>query len=379
MIKEADPDKRFLKTLVVLYAEDDDEVRRQFVELLQRRVREVLPARDGAEALALFREKRPDLVITDIRMPAMDGLSLAKAIREEAPATPVIVTTAFDQTEYLVRAIDIGVEQYLMKPVERSLLDARLLACVRRLRVEAEAAKARDLEVEMGRARALRLLAGGLAHDYNNLLQAILGNVALAREVLPADNAAEEMLRDAESAALEAKGLSQQLLALAEKTTVGKGPTDVESAVRTALGEVLSDSRITVAIQAARDCPRAQIGADVVQAVVRQLGTNAREAMPNGGALRVTIEVTEGLSPADPPRVHMAFQDTGRGVAEEDLARIFDPYFTTKPRGSQRGTGLGLSVVQALLQRYGGAISVTSKEGEGATFDVWLPVAATSS
>lgn len=376
MSHEIDPDRRFLRGLVVLYAEDDPDVRRQLVELLSRRVREVIPARDGAEALALFHARRPDLVITDIRMPSMDGLTLARAIHDVAKSTPILVTTAFDQTEYLVSAIEIGIEHYVMKPVEWRLFDERLLACARRLRLEAETEQKRTMEAEMIRAGSVRLLAGGMAHDYNNLLQAILGNVALAREMSAPGTPVFEMLADAENAALEAKDLSAQLLALADRRVVGQGPTEVVPVVRAALDEVLSDGNVTVTILAPETCPKAHIAPETLLAVVRQLGTNAREAMPSGGALRVHVRLAapEDTAPGDEARLQIAFTDSGHGISKEDLPRVFDPYFTTKPRGQQRGTGLGLSVVRALLQRYDGRISVTSSPGEGSTFELSLPV-----
>jgi YesN/AraC family two-component response regulator len=113
----------------VLYVEDEPSTRDAVVELLQRRVREVFIARDGSEGLALFRERKPDVVVTDIRMPVMDGLTMARTIREENKGALIIVTTAHSDTPYMLEAIDIGVDQYVVKPVSVEKLAAAVGKC----------------------------------------------------------------------------------------------------------------------------------------------------------------------------------------------------------------------------------------------------------
>jgi len=113
----------------VLYVEDDPSTREEVIEILQRRVREVLSARDGSEGLTMFRERKPDLVMTDIRMPVMDGLKMARAIREESKGALIIVTTAHSDTPYMLDAIDIGVDQYVIKPVNVDKLAVAVEKC----------------------------------------------------------------------------------------------------------------------------------------------------------------------------------------------------------------------------------------------------------
>jgi len=113
----------------VLYVEDEPATREEVVEILQRRVREVFTARDGSEGLALFRERAPDLVVTDIRMPVMDGLRMARTIREENKGALIIVTTAHSDTPYMLEAIAISVDQYVVKPVSVEKLAGALDKC----------------------------------------------------------------------------------------------------------------------------------------------------------------------------------------------------------------------------------------------------------
>ncbi|NTV95315.1 MAG: EAL domain-containing protein [Thiobacillus sp.] len=127
-------DAEYLKLLSLLYVEDDDEIRDQLAQILRRRVGSLHVARNGLEGLELYRKHRPDMVITDILMPVMDGLTMAATIREQDRLTPIIVTTAFERSDYLIRSIDIGVDKYVIKPVRKGLLVEALHKCAHVLR-----------------------------------------------------------------------------------------------------------------------------------------------------------------------------------------------------------------------------------------------------
>lgn len=129
-------DQNYLSTLVVLYVEDDPDTHAQFSEFLQHFVGTLITAANGAEGLAAFIKHSPDIVITDILMPVMDGLFMTVGVREVNPSVPVLVTTAFEQSDYLMRAINIGVDQYVTKPVNSALLLECLLKTAHRLRAE---------------------------------------------------------------------------------------------------------------------------------------------------------------------------------------------------------------------------------------------------
>lgn len=126
----------FLKTLTVVYAEDNDDVRDQLSVFLQRRFARVITTGDGAEALQAVADSGPDLVITDIRMPIMDGLSLTRQLREDYGSLPVLVTTAHEETDYLLDAINAGVDQFILKPVDPQQLQRALLKTARQIRLE---------------------------------------------------------------------------------------------------------------------------------------------------------------------------------------------------------------------------------------------------
>lgn len=131
-------DDSVLKTISVLYVEDDDLIRSAFSEFLRRRVGALHTAMNGQEGLELFEQLRPDVVITDILMPVMDGLDMSAAIKKINPFTPVIVTTAFNESDFFIRAIDIGIDKYVIKPVHTALLVDALVKSALQVRADAE-------------------------------------------------------------------------------------------------------------------------------------------------------------------------------------------------------------------------------------------------
>lgn len=354
-------DLRYLKGLTVLYVEDDDDTRARLAEFLARRVRRVLVASDGAAGLADYRAFRPDLVITDIQMPPMDGLTMARLIRELDANVPILVTTAYDQTEYLTRAIDIGVESYVMKPIDGARFHAALLGCARRLRLEVEATHRRALEADLHRAQTVAALAAGMAHDYNNLLQTVLGNVSLARETLAPDAPEAQLLVEAEDAACEASALGAMLMRLAHHGPPPLATTALDPVLRPAVDEALAGRPVDVSITIDPACPPVAIEVTELELVVRHVVVNACDAMPSGGSITLTAEVvTDPGTTAQPlpagRYVHLVVRDTGPGVTPEVLSRMFEPYFTTKQRSAWRGVGLGLTVTRAIVEHYGGAV-----------------------
>ncbi len=239
-----------------------------------------------------------------------------------------------------------------------------------RVALEGQLAHARRLE-------ALGRLAGGVAHDLNNLLSPILGNASLALERVR-DGELRQDLEDIQEAAKRARGLTQQLLAFGRKQVLSLEPLDPTEAVEGVVPLVrrLVGDGIEVDVRLERGLPavradRAQLGAALLN-----LAANARDAMPGGGVLRISTSVEEldadratrlGIAPGR--HVAVAVSDTGHGIDEATRARLFEPFFTTKAAGN----GLGLASAHGTFRQLGGAVEVESAPGRGATFRVFLP------
>ncbi|MGI8891708.1 MAG: PAS domain S-box protein [Chthoniobacterales bacterium] len=237
-------------------------------------------------------------------------------------------------------------------------------------RDEAERRKAETLE-------QLGLLAGGIAHDFNNLLTAIIGNISLASMLLPPNDSMGPRLEDAKNASMRARDLAQQLLTFAR----GGAPIKKAASICTIIEETVSfslrgsHSRSDVSISP--NLWSAEFDPGQISQVIANLVVNAEQAMPEGGTLHVHCEnfsqnleasdsVTD-LSTGDYVRIRV--RDEGVGIPEKCLKQIFDPYFTTKPKGN----GLGLATTYSIVRNHNGLITVESEQYCGSTFTVYLP------
>ena len=376
-------DRAFLKTVSLLYVEDDEDVSKQLVRFLRHRVGSLLVAANGAAGLEAFCAHGPQLVITDIQMPGMDGLCMALEIRKLNQSVPIVVTTAFEQTDYLLRSIDIGVDKYVTKPIDVDRLLAALLDCAHRLRAEQMLDRQRSLEAEALRIKhleAMGVMAGGMAHDFNNLLQVMLGYVCLAQNHAEPGSAVRELLDKAEAGFAEALELGQRLRLLGKGNDALAQSAPLGRLIAGWVGAQLEGNRVLAEFDLPNHLPFAYFVPSQLQQVFSFLTVNALEAMPEGGTLHIagrahTVSGSDPLPLADGEYLHISFQDSGQGVAPEHLSRIFDPYFTTKELGSQKGMGLSLALCHAIVWKHRGLISVESPPGEGACFHIYLPVA----
>lgn len=375
----------FLRGLTVLYVEDDPVISQRVAIFLRRRVGNLLMAANGQAGLAAFLEAQPAIVITDVQMPGMDGLSMLEEIRKTDSTIPIIITTAFEQTDYMLKAIKLKVDRYVVKPIEPVLMEEALLTCAHRLSLEHQARKAHRLEHENAELRhqaALRVLFGGIAHDFNNLLQSIVCGITLAKMEVHSPGAVLLDLEMTDAAIAQSMVLSNRLILLANATDrlAMAGPLD--SPIRQGVERALEGSDIRVELNLGGTWPVNYNHANLAL-VFQSLATNARESMGQHGVLRIST-TPEEISLTDSPGilarsyVQIRVEDTGGGIAEDVLPMIFEPYFSTKDRGSQRGMGLGLALCQAVILAHGGKISVESKPGEGATFVIHLPLATTT-
>ncbi|MEZ5289624.1 MAG: PAS domain S-box protein [Vicinamibacterales bacterium] len=245
----------------------------------------------------------------------------------------------------------------------------------------------RELEARVLQSQKMEVvghLAGGVAHDFNNVLTVITSTAELGIEDAPPGSPTRDSLETIRQASLRAAGLTRQLLAFSRRQVLRPTPVDLNETVaalapivRRAVGEA-------VAVELRPGPGPAIVVADrgSLDQVVLNLAINARDAMPDGGTLTIatgaeTIEPGHTHPTALPPGpyVTLTIRDTGHGMSEATKRRVFEPFFTTKEVG--KGTGLGLSVAHGVVAQSGGAILVDSAPGAGATFAIYLPAAQT--
>lgn len=264
---------------------------------------------------------------------------------------------ALVETTLLIRGRQRTMEARLSR-----LTDGRFLAIVRDI---TDSKRAWQEDLQRNKLESLGVLAGGLAHDFNNSLAVIQGFVSLARVQLTNPDKALSSLDKAVQATRRAAGLTSQLRVLAHGSEVHRTLLSVKDLAEEAAAFALVGSPCLLAVEADDGPWTVEADPDQLSQVFHNLVLNAVQAMPRGGT------VTLVFRRSSPNRISIAVVDEGTGIPAEDIPRIFDPYFTTKPKG----TGLGLSVVHAVVDRHGGTLDIDSRLGRGTVFTVHLTAA----
>jgi signal transduction histidine kinase len=300
--------------------------------------------------------------------------------RAKSPAVPFILVSGTLGEEQAIESLKKGATDYVLKDGL-----SRLAPAVRRAMQEvqdrAEHERLAAQFVEAQKMEVIGQLASGVAHDFNNILAVIMGYSDLMMEKLGPDSPLRKDAQTIRLAAERAAGLTRQLLVFSRRQTVQPVVLDINEVV----GDMqkmlrrLIDENVELTFALGIETGRVKADSGYVGQVLMNLVVNARDAMENGGKITVrTDNVTldhesarahPGAAPGD--YVMLGVTDTGTGMTDEVKARLFEAFFTTKPKG--KGTGLGLATCQNIVQQCGGHIAVSSQLGKGTTFRVYFP------
>ncbi|MCX5767772.1 MAG: PAS domain S-box protein [Gemmatimonadetes bacterium] len=247
-----------------------------------------------------------------------------------------------------------------------------------RLAADAERSRLYEQLMQAQKMEAIGHMTGGIAHDFNNLLSVIIGSASMLQEDETLSEDARSLIDDIAASSERAASVTRHLLAFSRKRAMVRAKVDVAETMRALtrlLGRMLGE-RIRVDVNAHGPCI-VHGDAGLIDQMVLNLALNARDAMPEGGVLRVVVAV----SPLPPPSlgpegalhdwVCVSVIDSGAGIAPDVLPHIFEPFYTTK--SAEHGTGLGLAMVASEIKQHGGAATVESELGQGTTFRLWFP------
>jgi len=245
------------------------------------------------------------------------------------------------------------------------------------VKVVRDISEQKKMEEELLRAQKLEslgVLAGGIAHDFNNLLTSIMGNISLIKLYIDSPDELSQILEDAEKASLRARDLTHQLLTFSKGGAPIKKATSVVELAKDSARFALRGSNVRCDFSFPEDLWTVNVDAGQISQVINNMIINADQAMPEGGIINIQFEnvtLTENdLLPLNAGEyVKISIKDQGIGISGEYLQKIFDPYFTTKHKGS----GLGLATSYAIIKKHDGRITVDSKMGSGTTFHIYLP------
>jgi len=375
----ARPENTPLRILVVEDTDADAELmekqlRRDGIVFTMRRVE------DKSSLANELTDFAPNIVLVDLRLPSLDGNDVIDFVREHYPDLPVVVVSGTIGEQLAVETLKRGAADYVLKnnlvrlsyAVKRTLAEAD----ERSRRKRAEAALSHREKMD-----AIGHLAGGVAHDFNNHLVGIMGFAELLVEKID-DPELKGSASNILSSAARAAELTRQLLAFSRKGKFLNAPVDVHEVIAEVVAYLQRNIDKRIMLKQELEAASTVVLGDPTQIrnILLNLAVNAAEAMPDGGCITLATDLVqvEGNTPdrelLTGKYIRIDVIDTGNGMDETTMKRLFEPFFSTKEIG--KGTGLGLASAYGAVQNHGGTILVQSKPGKGSTFSVLLPVHA---
>jgi len=396
---------------------DDSAAYRRVLQTMLGPKYEFLQCENAEDALAKVLEFGPDLIISDLIMPGMDGYELCRRVRAE-PAlvhVPIILLTSKTGDDSRVTGLEVGADDYLFKPIRPRELNARVSSLLRlrkaTLDLEERTRQLEEANRHLKKAQAelirseklasLGQLVAGIAHELNNPLNYIYGNIEFLSDYVNTfialldrydqlphlapeqkehidswkqesdiDFIRTDLKKLLEGVRLGAERAADIVRGLRAFARVGSGveleDVSLAETLEVALTVLRHELRDRIRVHKDFDeLPKVRCDNTRMSQVFVNLILNATQAIKGDGDIFITLREEGNL-------VRCTIRDTGSGMSPEVRAKIFDPFFTTKPVG--QGTGLGLSISYGIVEQHGGRIEVESEPGRGSSFTIWLPV-----
>jgi two-component system, NtrC family, sensor kinase len=371
-----------MQNIHLLLVDDEDDFRNTLAKRLIKKGISPVQAENGEKAIAILENHRMDVVVLDVKMPGIDGVEVLGHIKKKYPKTEVIFLTGHAATQDGVEGIKTGAFDYLSKPIEFEHLFGKIKQAYEKIKREEEKLKEAEFRkymeeqmVTTERLASLGTLAAGVAHEINNPLAIINESAGWLKLILRKEEMAgmlrkqdfEKALNKIEKGVERAKRITCQLLGFAKKDDSVFAEVDLVELVDEATYLVKREAT-NKDIQIVReiDPDTGIIWSDAYQfrQVLINLLTNAIHATDAGGRITIILEAVGD-------KVKLTVKDNGRGIPKENMKKIFEPFFSTKPPGE--GTGLGLFVTRGIVEKLCGSIEVESRLGDGTRFYVNLP------
>ncbi len=409
---------KLIEDIVVLYVEDEEEVRSIYERFLRRRVQHVLVASNGKEGYETYLKHKPDLIITDINMPIMSGLEMCSLIRDENVDLPIIVTSAHAEAQFFQEAINIGINMFLVKPVDMTQLYNTIKIASENIHLKAASIedkqlvskKTLELEISNEELRAtienlkqtqkklveaehmasLGMLAAGIAHEINTPIGVGLTGITHFDEITQEinqkyknDDVSEKEFEEYLDTSTE---LSSMIIANMTRTThilksFKQVAVDQSSEIKRkfkvaeyideillSINNVIKKTNVSFEISVDENLtidsyPGAfsQIITNLILNAIKHAYNDAEQ-----GTISIGVNVEDNI-------LQVIFKDDGKGISKENLPKIFDLFFTTQLNNG--GTGLGLNIVYNIItSNLNGTIKCESIENEGTVFNITIPL-----
>lgn len=348
---------------------DDENGPRQALRMLLKDDHEVYLAQDVSSALEIMAQTPVDLVITDIRMPMHSGVELLQIIKKQCPETEVIILTGFAHLDTAMQAVEYGAFAYIEKPFDNDTMLRHIRAGLEKRRQERERRVLERLAIEANRFETLGRLVAGIIHDMGSPLSVTGSQIEMILSNPDRGNLMER-LETMRSQVEHCNEMVRSAMNLLRYESQPLSPFHLSDLVGTCLHlahPLLRSQNVEVTTDLAPDMPSVIMDLVLVRQAVLNLITNACYAMrKQENAQRITIRTW-----TEEKWACLSVADNGPGIPGEHSERVFDTFFTTK---GKKGTGLGLAVVQNVMRRHDGSVTLVDRPGRGALFVLKFPV-----
>ena len=386
----------FIKDIILLYVEDDDLIRTELEYYLMSNVDKVITASNGKEGYDLYKKHKPDIIITDIKMNIMSGLEMSSLIREEDKTTPIIITSAYSDNKYLQKAIEIGINTFLLKPLNLMQLYCTLKLTSDNIKLQRtntetmnELNETQSRLVKADKMANLGELVAGVTHEINTPIGVGFTSVSHLEEItrkIKKTYSNDEMTQEEfESYLSSSEDLSKmiflnlkrasKLISSFKEVAVDQTHDEKrEFKVKEYLDEVIFSLNYVIKkthLEVKVYCDE-KLTINSFPGAFSQIFTNFIMNSINHafnkddkGTITIDIEILDD-------KVHIVYSDNGKGISSEKLEKIFIPFYTTRKKSG--GTGLGLSIVKDIVNiTLNGSISCSSIENKGTSFQLEIP------
>jgi signal transduction histidine kinase len=370
----------------ILYVEDEKAIQDELSEVIENFCETLYRADDGFQGLDLYKKYNPEIVITDIKMPIMDGIKMAKEIRKINPDAHIVFTTAFSDIEYFQEAIELQVEGYILKPINLEALEKKILSIIDSITLKKELHEKEQMLVHTSKLAAMGEMIGNIAHQWKQPLSVISmsANNVKVRYELGENITVQDTIDFADKTLQQVQFLSQTIDDFRQFFT----PLDNQriynlSKFINKCIDLVSASFDSNTIKAVKEID-AKIDTfgdpnQLIQAIINILN-NAKDALKNAQNIREKLVFIVSAKESNNNLI-ISIKDNAGGIPENILPRIFEPYFTTKDH--EGGSGLGLYITHTIItNNLKGTVRVENEvfdyEGEtykGAKFTITLPLA----
>lgn len=329
----------------------------------------------GKEAIKLLESEQYDVIVTDLKMPDVGGISVLEEAKKRLPDCIVIILTGFGDMGSAIDALRIGADNYMQKPCDIDDLTHTIEELL--LKKKKEKQKIEEATVQ-NKQQTIMSVANGISHDFNNILAQIVGAIDLSSSSASHDRETAEFLNWARTGCTEAKKLTDKFLELSDMYSPRKWAVSVNTLIDNVIDELEDADTERIEVIVPEKIGDLYVDDIKIGYSLLAILTNAIEALQNPEDVITVTAENIASKPNDLPLqendyIKITVKDTGKGIAQEHLSKIIDPYFSTKERSSIKGMGMGLTLASNFIRKNGGQLTIKSEVNKGTMVDIFLP------